>query len=103
MTEIVTTTGRRMSIRLQQAIDGLADRGLCIRALEQMGQQGGRLSNVYAALALELRLSDLRELETLRQMAVAEAAAVPEPPLPEATGPAVYIDPDTGDITELEG
>jgi len=103
MHEIVTTTGRKMTASLQDAIDGLPNRELVIKAFSERGEKGGAMGDLYAALALEVRLAALRDEDYFRRLAQERQDEMPEPPLPEATGPAVCMDPDTGEITELEG
>ncbi len=95
MSEIVTTTGRRMTVRLQEAIDNLtgSSRSAAIRGFAEMDPHS-RLGPLYAALSFELQLCAFREDDTLRGMS-ADLRARDEgddPPWPQATGPMAYLD-----------
>lgn len=98
MTEIVTT-GRPMTGGLQRALDNLTGsrRKVTILALNEAAQHDGTLAPLHEALALELRLCELREVEALRDLEQA-ATALPQDddrPWPQATGRAVMFDPET--------
>ncbi len=69
MSDIVHTGGRRMSKNLQRALDAVPathrDRMATILA---EGAEDPYWDRIKKALALELRLCELREQDTLRQM-----------------------------------
>lgn len=95
MSDIITTTGRKMTTALQDAIDGLPDRELAIRAFTHREQQGDAMGRLYAALALELRLAALRDQDTFTRLEQERFDDIPEPPLPQATGQPMTFDPET--------
>jgi hypothetical protein len=99
MSDVVTTTGRPMTRRLQDALDDLT--GLDRAAVRQAFTESATpvLAPVYQALAVELRLCDLRDADLLLQHSrelQADRDALPEPPYPPASGPAVFgvVEPD---------
>lgn len=102
MSDIVTTTGRRMSRALQDAIDNQPDRRVAAEVFSELAEASTTttLRPLYAALALELRLAELREQDVLHRLAVdaAEGPDDPRHPIPPASGPAMVCDPDTGEI-----
>lgn len=93
-----TTTGRPMTSQLQRARDnvGARDRALIAAAFQT---QEGRTGPLLRALALELRLSGLREYEVIAQseaqLAVVDGRPWPGPP----AGPTLWFDPSTGQFT----
>jgi len=99
MSDVVTPTGRPMTGRLQEALDDLTgvDRAAVREAFAESATP--ILGPLYRALSLELRLCDLREADLFHRLAVEDQAdrdAVPEPPFPTASGPAVFgvVEPD---------
>ncbi len=103
MSEILTTTGRRMTRALQSALDDLtgADRAAVAQAFRESDTPV--LGPLYRALAQELRLCDLRESDLLLQHSrelQTDRDAIPEPPYPPASGPALLgvVEPD-GSLT----
>jgi hypothetical protein len=103
MSAVLTTTGRPMTRRLQEALDDLtgADRAAVAQAFRESDTPV--LGPLYRALSLELRLCDLRESDLLLQHdreLQADRDALPEPPLPPASGPVLFgvIEPD-GSLT----
>lgn len=100
MTNIINT-GRPMTAALQRALDSVTrqDRRVTVAALR--GSQG-RLAALHHALATELELCGLRELETDIEFRRMTQDPIPDPrPLPEATGPALRFDPETGEFFEI--
>lgn len=101
MSEMFTTTGRRMTGQLERALDNVAarDRALMARALRT---QEGRTGPLLRALALELELACLREYEAITA-AEADLAASDEPerPFPPSPTPGLelWFDPATGQFT----
>ncbi len=105
MSDVVTTTGRRMTRRLQDALDDLTgvDRAAVREAFAESVTP--ILGPLHRALSLELTLCDLRESDLLLQHSrelQADRDAIPEPPLPAASGPVVFgvVEPD-GTLTWL--
>jgi len=103
MSEVLTTTGRRMTRALQSALDDLtgADRAAVAQAFRESDTP--ILGPLHRALARELRLCDLRDADLLLQHSrelQADRDAIPEPPLPPASGPVLFgvVEPD-GSLT----
>jgi len=99
MSDVVITTGRPMTRHLDAALDDLT--GLDRAAVREAFAESVTpiLARLYQALAVELRLCDLRDQDLLLQHSrelQADRDAIPEPPLPAATGPAVFgvVEPD---------
>lgn len=94
-------TGRPMTGGLQRALDSVTrkDRRVTVAALRA---SQGRLAALHHALATELELCGLREQETDIEFRAMTQAGIPDPgPLPEATGPALRFDPETGRFFEI--
>ncbi len=92
-----------MTRRLQDALDDLTgvDRAAVREAFAESVTP--ILGPLHRALSLELRLCDLRESDLLQQHSrelQADRDAIPEPPLPPASGPAMFgvVEPD-GSLT----
>ncbi len=93
-----TTTGRRMTGQLQEALDNVTgrDRALMVAALQT---SEGRTGPLLRALALELNLAGLREHEAITA-AEADLAVVDDRPWPQPPdGPAMWFDPATGNVS----
>ena len=96
------TTGRRMTGQLERALDNVTgkEREHTARALEV---HEGALRPLLRALALELRLSGLREYEVITA-AEADLAgpASEERPFPPSPTPGLqlWLDPATGQFSE---
>ena len=101
MTEMFTTTGRRMTGKLEWALDNVGARDRALIAAAFMTQEG-RTGPLLRALALELQLSGLREYGAI---AAAEAdlagPASEERPYPPSPTPGLelWFDPATGQFT----
>jgi len=99
--EPIRVTGRRMTGQLEAALDrvGARDRAAIAAALQT---QQGRTGPLLRALALELQLCGLRELEAITA-AEADLAATdqPERPYPPSPTPglALWYDPSSGQFT----
>jgi len=96
------TTGRRMSGQLERALDNVTgkEREHTARALEV---HEGALRPLLRALALELRLSGLREYEVITAAEESLAASdEPERPYPPSPTPGLelWFDPATGTFSE---
>jgi len=101
MTEMFTTTGRPMTGQLERALDNVTgrDRAAMATALEV---HEGALRPLLRALALELRLSGLREYEVIAQSEADVAGpASEERPYPASPTPgmALWYDPTTGQFS----
>lgn len=71
MSEVVTTAGRRMSLALARALDdvtGSERRAAIVAFTAAAGTVSGRRGALYLALAMELRLCEVREHGTLREL-----------------------------------
>ncbi len=96
---LFTTTGRPMTGQLERALDNVTgrDRAAMATALEV---HEGALRPLLRALALELRLSGLREYEVIAQ-SEAQLAVVDDRPWPgPPAGPTMWFDPATGQLSE---
>ncbi len=95
------TTGRRMTGQLERALDNVTgkEREHTARALEV---HEGALGPLLRALALELRLSGLREYEVITaseaDLAGPASEERPFPPSP-TPGLELWYDPTTGEFT----
>lgn len=101
MSDIVSTTGRPMTTQLRAALDNLtgATRERVIRVLSDP-DPGSVTGPIHRAIALELRLAQMREDDTLRGMSRDLSADGPDdPPWPKATGTAKWMD-DDGNIVD---
>jgi hypothetical protein len=78
--DVVTTTGRRMTRALEEALDDITgiDRRHAIEAMR--GSDSPALGRVYRALAIELMLVDLRERDLFHRMTADRRASLPDPP-----------------------
>lgn len=94
------TTGRPMTGALQRALDGVApeDRHAVAVALRA---NGGRLAAVFAAIATEIELVGLRQVDQDIEFRRMTQDALDAPPPPPPTGPALRFDPETGEFIEL--
>lgn len=93
MTDIVTTTGRRMTMALQRAIDDDPDRRFLAQALRELAPTSPVLGKLLAALATEMDLAQVREDHALQRLA-ADVAVQDERSWPQATGSAWFPDTD---------
>lgn len=102
MPDIVNPGGRPMTGALQSALDGLTarQRAIVIRVCAET-PDGSLMAPLYRALALELQLCDVREMETERQFREMTQASIPDPPPRPATRPALQFDPETEEIVEI--
>jgi hypothetical protein len=90
------TTGRRMTRQLQDALDGLGEsRRTVAAAFDQVADSGTPLAPIYRAMALELRLAEMAERDTLDRLTAEHHDGLPDgPPLPRPSGPVWHADPD---------
>jgi len=93
MSEPVSTTGRAMTNVLAAALDDLSgpDRSAARRAFAE--STSPVLGRLHRALATELVLVELREQDLgirLDRELRADRDALPQPPLPTATGPPAF-------------
>ena len=90
---LFTTTGRRMTRALQDALDGLGEsRRIVAEAFDRVADSGSPLGPVYRAMALELRLAEMAERDTLDRLTTEHHDGLPDGALPEASGPAWWPD-----------
>lgn len=84
MNDIIRTTGRPMSLRLQRALGDLTgdDRRHAVTVLA--ASDSPILGAVHRAIALELQLASMVEQDVLDHLARDTAADVTDPPLPTA-------------------
>ncbi len=98
---LFTTTGRPMTGQLERALDNVTgrDRAAMATALEV---HEGALRPLLRALALELRLSGLREYEVITAAEADLASDEPERPYPPSPTPGLelWFDPATGTFSE---
>src|SRR5947209_8672187 len=99
--DIVRTTGRPMTARLQRWLDSVDNREETIRTFETMKDETAKtwLTGLYEALALELRLVDLREQDLMQRLAQERSDELSEidarHPYPPRTGKTAWYDPTT--------
>jgi hypothetical protein len=101
MSEIVTTTGCRMSRVLQDSIDNMpaTTRQAVIAAYTEPSDS--ELALLRRAIVLELQLAELRDADMFSHLGADLRADIPDgPPFPPQTGKPAWYDPNTGTFSE---
>ena len=95
--DVVRTTGRRMSRQLQDALDGMYgnDRRAAREVFESHAPDTP-LRRLLRAVALELRLGDIRTTATIHRLEREHDADLPDGPPPPRPAGGVYH-PESGD------